>query len=570
MDKSKNKKILILIFLILIAASFLRLWKLDKNPPSLFGDELDVGYHALSIINTGRDYSGNFMPLEFHSLAEWRTPLYLYASVPTVKIFGITAWGVRLPAAIFGIFGVLIAFYLIKEITKSNSLALMSSLILCFSPWHIQYSRSGFEVTMLLFFIMFAFWTFFRAINTQKGKYLWISAACFALTPLIYSTAKIYTPIILIVLFLFYRKKIFNLKKSELFIGVVVLLIIGSLTVYSTLFGQGAQRFNYLSVFSDPSIEYQLGPVRDIDSDQGSAVLSKYFHNKYQIIFSKIENNFLTSLSFNFLFDKGDPNLRHTVPQMGVFYHVEIVLLFLGIYYLSKSEKHRKFGYILFIMILIGILPSSLTRDGANHATRLILILPPIVFVMSYGLWSVFKEKRNLKYLFLICYLILFVFDFLFYQHQYWFHYPIDSEKWWHYGFSQSFSEIEKIQSKYSKVFVTTYDEPPWIFFAAGMQYPPEKWQLGYPFKKQIVGGFGEVSYIDKYYFGSPNGLGIYDWGKVLGSDMLYLASAKEVNVNLIEEPDRTPKDLKLVYYIKFPSGLPAYYIFSGKNEINK
>ncbi len=44
----KNKPLI----LILLIASFLRLFKLTQVPVSLFGDELDVGYHAYSILKT--------------------------------------------------------------------------------------------------------------------------------------------------------------------------------------------------------------------------------------------------------------------------------------------------------------------------------------------------------------------------------------------------------------------------------------------------------------------------------------------------------------------------------------
>ncbi|MDO8341235.1 MAG: hypothetical protein Q7T59_04630, partial [Candidatus Woesebacteria bacterium] len=73
------KKVIIknaILIVILFIASFLRLYKISSDPVSLFGDELDVGYHAYSVLKTGKDYSGNFMPLHFQSLAEWRTPLY--------------------------------------------------------------------------------------------------------------------------------------------------------------------------------------------------------------------------------------------------------------------------------------------------------------------------------------------------------------------------------------------------------------------------------------------------------------------------------------------------------------
>ena len=95
-----KKKSLVLLLSILIFASFIRLWRINEVPVSLFGDELDVGYHAYSILKTGKDYSGNSWPLHFQSLAEWRTPLYLYSAVPTVAIFGISPLGVRLPAII--------------------------------------------------------------------------------------------------------------------------------------------------------------------------------------------------------------------------------------------------------------------------------------------------------------------------------------------------------------------------------------------------------------------------------------------------------------------------------------
>ena len=160
-NMSKRKYWLIAIILI---ALFLRFWKIDKVPVSLFGDELDVGYQAYSILKTGRDYNGNFMPLHFHSLAEWRTPLYLYSAVPTVAVFGISPLGVRLPAMIFGVLGIYVFYLLVREIlvfksgldpSLAEKIALVAAFLLTVSPWHIQYSRAGFEVTQLLFFLIF-------------------------------------------------------------------------------------------------------------------------------------------------------------------------------------------------------------------------------------------------------------------------------------------------------------------------------------------------------------------------------------------------------------------------------
>ena len=56
--------------------------------------------------------------------------------------------------------------------------------------------------------------------------------------------------------------------------------------------------------------------------------------------------------------------------------------------------------------------------------------------------------------------------------------------------------------------------------------------------------------------------IGIYDLWHYMPDSGLYVAVAKEVNINLIMEPDRVPPGLKLLKAIPYPSGEPAFYIF--------
>jgi hypothetical protein len=154
--------------------------------------------------------------------------------------------------------------------------------------------------------------------------------------------------------------------------------------------------------------------------------------------------------------------------------------------------------------------------------------------------------------------------SFISYQHFYWVHYPFTSERWWHAGFKESFNYVSSVESNYDRVFVSMRGEPAWIFFAGWTQYPPDKWQEGFPFKKIWIDGFGEISFIGKYYFGSPtDGHSIYDLSNYMTEKDIYLSVATEVPPNLIMQPGNVPNGLRLLKAIPFPSGEPAYYIFT-------
>lgn len=564
----------ILLVVILLVASFLRLWKLSVNPVSLFGDELDLGYQAYSILQTGRDYQGNFMPIHFHSMAEWRTPLYLYSAVPTVALFGISPLGVRLPAAIFGILGVFAMYLLVKEISKNESLSQVAAGMLAISPWHLQYSRAGFEVTEMLFFLLLGLWLFFKTINEKNGKWLWLSVVCLVLTPWIYSTAKLFTPFLLVFLFLMWRKEIMSVEKRNLYKAVLAGLIVGLPIAYGALFGGGAARFNYISVFSDPTTIPEVGFSRSEDAkvrgETGMGLSPKLtdrvFHNKFTKWGEVVTRNVFQPFSTEFLFIKGDPDPRHSV-GIGEFYKIDAIFLILGIVFFFTKFSDKKIKLLLVFWTLMGVIPAAITRDGGNHATRVILILPPLIFLISYGIIGSIRALPKKQGLLLGAgYAMALLISFIFYMHAYWVHYPYESERWWHYGWVPAVAEIKSIDSNYDKVIISMAVEPAWIFFAGAYEFPPDIWQREFSPENGVeVPGFGKISHVGKFYFGTPQpDVQIYGINRFIDTKTLYLANAKEVGANLMMEPEKMPSGLKLIKTVAFPSGEPAFYLFAG------
>ena len=569
----KFNKVKFLLISVLLLSVILRLYRIDKNPVSLFGDEIDVGYQAYSILKTGRDYSGNFLPLHFRSLAEWRTPFYIYSAVPTVGIFGISPLGVRLPAAIFGILSIWIIFVLAKKITNNETIALASASFLAISPWHLQYSRAGFEVTEMLFFYMTGIYFFLRGLKT--GKWFFLAAAFLGLTPWIYSTAKLFIPLTIIALLLIWWKQLKEVSKGYLLGSVLIFAVITGTFAFNTLFGGGTQRIEGISIFNDPTVVPQIGFDRlaDIKMRNKDAVdtkqatfIDKFFHNQPFSFLNIFFENLFQVYSTEFLFTKGDINPRHSIGT-GEFYKVQAPFLLLGLIFLLTRVTDRKIKIFLVFWLLGGSVPSAFTKDGGGHATRLILILPPLILLISLGVYHTYQYlSKNLRSLFAVFFSALLFSNFIFYQHRFWIHYPWESEKWWHAGFKDAIRASVSEGKNYDKVIISQADEPALIFFLGWSQYPPKSFQEKYPLITENTTGFGSISKLDKYYF-PPVGQGIsmYELGSVLPLKTLYLATFKEINLDLIREPERIPKDINLIKSIQYPSGNPAFYLFAKR-----
>src|SRR3989344_4453504 len=203
----------LLLLGVLVFGLVIRLYSLDKAPAALYWDEMDVGYQAYSFLKTGKDYFGNFLPLYFHSFFDFRTPLYIYFTVPFVAVFGLNAYSVRLVAVLAGVASIFLIYLISKELFKEKKIGLLASLILALSPWQIHYSRIGFEVTLMIALLLAGTYGFIRGLRDSKWMYL--SVLGLGLTAWVYSTAKFFIPIFYLMLFFLFRKEIIKLGYNK-------------------------------------------------------------------------------------------------------------------------------------------------------------------------------------------------------------------------------------------------------------------------------------------------------------------------------------------------------------------
>jgi len=502
MNKFKKKAILIIFLL----AVFLRFCQLDKYPVSLFSDEVDLGYQAYSFLKTGQDYFGKFLPIHFHSFADFRTPLYLYSAVPTIAIFGLNEWGVRLPAAIFGSLTVLTFYFLVRQLTEKNNLALISAAVLAITPWHLHYSRAGFEITAMLFFLTLGFYLFLKELEKKKGFFL--SAIVLGLAFYTYAPVKLFLPLFLTLQIFIFRKEILKTASKKLFVSFTLFLLIVFPMAKSSFFGQGNFRFSYLSIFSDNQVAAEVDRLRLSDASFQKEIVpgtkapfvSYLFHNKAVSWFLKFSGNYLDAFSPGFLFAEGDPNLRHSIPNFGLLLMIFAPFCLWGFVKAASIPRQNQF-WLWFL--LLSPVASSLTNDGANHASRLALMMVPLSYFIGLGFEKILEaiRLRRQKILFSGLVLVLLVLNLSFYLHNYYRHYPLDSEAEWHFGFKQAIEQVVKIEKDYSRVYFSSSFEPPLIFYLFWSQYPPEKFNA-YQLQEIDEGGFKGKVLADRYFFG--------------------------------------------------------------------
>ena len=151
---------------IVCLAGVLRLIWLTSVPNGLFCDEASTGYDAFSLLHTGRDQYGEFMPLFARSVGDYNESLYRFLSVPFVALFGLEVFAVRLPAAIAGI-ATVAALYALGRRWFDSTTGLVAAALLAVSPWHLALSRVAFRSILASAFCS----------SRKASSFVWYSAS---------------------------------------------------------------------------------------------------------------------------------------------------------------------------------------------------------------------------------------------------------------------------------------------------------------------------------------------------------------------------------------------------------
>lgn len=495
----------ILIFIIFVLALFLRTYRLDKNPVGFLWDEAALGYNAYSILHTGRDEYGKLLPLIFKSFGDYKPGLYVYLTVPFVAVFGLNETATRLPSAVLGSLSVILIYFLVSEDfqeKKKGKLAVLSSLLLAISPWHLNFSRGAWELNVMTFELVLGIFLILRYLNLKRNVYLFGGALIFVFSLFTYQGSKFLVPSLLFGLAVFYRNKIRIVSKKSVVVFLSIIFFGFLILVLLTGMKSGTGRLKIMSLFSYPRSAEETNLI--LGQDKGSVFDWYLFHWSPVFFARSILGRYLNYFSGKYLFFTGDwSNPRNSVIYHGEMYYLDALFLLCGIAVLFGKKRSPLENFMLY-WLAVAPIPAALTRDSISSIRSFTMVIP-LIFIVAMGIegfFGYFRRHAPASLYFLSAVLLL-IYSFLFirFLDLYFVHDSLFSSESHLYGYKEMVSVLApKVNSK-NKVVVTAKYGQPYIFYLFYTQYNPEKYQEIALLKENPYGDVGEVEKIGNVEF---------------------------------------------------------------------
>ena len=346
----KLKSLAPLILVVLLSAAVV-FFQFNGVPKNLSFDEVEFGRLALSL--DGKPYQ------PYSTLATGHTTLYFYIIGLSFKFFGINNFGLRFPAALFGILSVLFFYLIIKRVFNKQGLLfyLLSTVIFLSARWFFNFARFSFEATFLLTLELASIYFLFL-----PSKWVLLLSGLFAgLAFNSYTPGRIF--FLLPLSFLIFQKWNKSTVKRLLLFLVPFIILASPLSLY-------------LMRHQDARVDRLL-----------------FWKNQEMTLADKIngtwQNVYSISAMFNF---KGDLNGRHNYPGKPALNPILGILFIAGLLVAIKNWRNVYNRFFLFYFLL-SLFPSIMIYPWENpNMLRTFTAIPAVVYFVGQAITA---AKRN-------------------------------------------------------------------------------------------------------------------------------------------------------------------------------
>ena len=468
-------------YLVLIIILFLstRLYQITSNPLSLYWDEASIGYNAYSILKTGKDEWGRFLPLHFKAFGEYKLPVFIYTVTIFESILGLSELAVRLPAVLYSLGCCLLVYFLTKKISANQITALWSTLFFVTCPWFFIFSRTGVEATAGLFFYLLGIYAFLAFKNNLAV--LLAAIFCLLFSMYSYNSFRLIAPLTFLILGGYLISKKVQSKRRFLMISMIsiTIFLIGLAPIIRFSLSGGNTRFEQVSIFKDK---------KEINQATVSFIANYFSH-----------------FNLRFLLLEGDSNNRSQNTGFGQLSLIQFLLIFPGLYWIYHQKS--KLGVLILLLSFLAPIPTALTSQS-HHALRSLSIAPFLAIIAGLGVEQLFLNSKKIQVLAAI--LVLGFFSYYFYA--FLTDYPQKSALDWQYPYKLLNTKKALQMAQAEVVYISPKLGQPYIFTLFYQKSDPDKLKAEVEYNSPDQWGFSTVKRIGKIHFdySGQAGYGIY------------------------------------------------------------
>ena len=560
------------IVVVVLALAFgvgVRTFRLDGVPPGFHWDEACVGYDAYSILKTGRDHHGHFLPLNEEAFNDYRRPLLTYSLIPLIEVLGLNVTTVRLGAALWGISD-LVAITALAGLMLGWPGAAAAAVFAAVSPWHLSFSRVALQGGSGAAIISIATLFFWLWLKSRRSIWLYLSAFVFGLSLYSFTIADAFTPLFLAFLALLYWREFRDaggqsLRAAALFVLLAIPLA-ASFVMYPA---QMNARFDWLSILTPGGCFGCTTTPLSVRLATSAAGLAGYFTPSFLFVHG----------------DLGDHWTLIHVPGFGQLLPEQAPLIALALFALVVGRR-RKTALFLLGWTVLATLPAAVIRPlGANSAEpgKLLptawMVFDPSTATLPVTPWLIFSHPDSRHaVLAMVPWILLSALGFvtlleltssrralsialcaalaagtLFHAarfiRSYFIDYPVLAAPYFQYGWKQVMEHLGPPGDPAQRVVITKRGPEPYIYVLFFGHYPPERFQTEpvVSIGRSSSGGVAafNVYAFDRYVFVTP--------------DSAYRGMEHGTFVFAGADPIPVPPTIS----IRYPDGTVAYNIVS-------
>lgn len=422
----------LLPYLLLFALATLpRFFSLNVIPTSLSHDEVDLIIQAHSVRLTGTDLSGSWNPWSLLPNDAVMAELAPVINLPALSILPNTLFAAHATTALLGSLYPLLIVILLISWGMSHRVAWLTGFLLALSPWHILFSRTTLEQPTSLFFYTLS-WIFLSKLfdRSKSNWHFLISVFGFLITYPIgfytYHGFKFVLPIMTAVLALYSFMRSSSKYK-------IPLLILAGLTISGLYLRIYINSTSYSSRQSEIIFMDQARFTKAVDSDRRTSLLpdrlNQFFSNKPIEMLKLATEKYLSTISPEQLFMKGEKNGVFSTGRTGYLYLFLLPFVLIGIASMIMSGKRAE----LFALVLLFISPlATVIHQNGSFAFRSAIFIVLITMVAAIGI-----EALNTRYPKLRLSLVavaLTAISFVYFSFVYLGYYPVESSRPYFFG----------------------------------------------------------------------------------------------------------------------------------------